>query len=251
MNTGDSRVLCAALRGKIMPAEQAAALIPAGANIGMSGFTGAGYPKVVPVALARRIREAGAAGRAVPVGVWSGADTGPELDGALAAAGGLGRRLPYQSDPACRNAINAGAVDYLDMHLSHVAQVAAEGFLGPLDVAIVEVTAILEDGRRAVHLAGQQPGLARSQAQLVILEVNAWQNPRLEGMHDIYAGPGLPPHRRPIPITATGDDSAAPISPARPARSPPSWKRTPPTGAACSRRRTRISRRHRRAPARV
>lgn len=210
MNTGDSRVLCAALRGKIMPAEQAAALIPAGANIGMSGFTGAGYPKVVPVALARRIREAGAAGAPFRVGVWTGADTGPELDGALAAAGGLGRRLPYQSDPTCRNAINAGAVDYLDMHLSHVAQVAAEGFLGPLDVAIVEVTAILEDGRLvpSTSLGNSQAWL--DQAQLVILEVNAWQNPRLEGMHDIYAGPGLPPHRRPIPITATGDRIGSP-----------------------------------------
>ena len=31
-----------------MPAEAAAALIPAGANVAMSGFTGAGYPKAVP-----------------------------------------------------------------------------------------------------------------------------------------------------------------------------------------------------------
>src|SRR5208283_5181266 len=30
---------------KIMTAQQAAALIPKGSNVGMSGFTGAGYPK--------------------------------------------------------------------------------------------------------------------------------------------------------------------------------------------------------------
>ena len=29
----------------IMSAEQAAAMIPHGVNVGMSGFTGAGYPK--------------------------------------------------------------------------------------------------------------------------------------------------------------------------------------------------------------
>ncbi|MGE8373748.1 MAG: hypothetical protein ACN6N5_00225, partial [Diaphorobacter nitroreducens] len=46
-----------------MSAAEAAALIPAGANIGMSGFTGAGYPKQVPQALAARIEAEHAAGR--------------------------------------------------------------------------------------------------------------------------------------------------------------------------------------------
>ena len=33
------------LRGKIMTADEAAALIPNGAQIGFGGFTGSGYPK--------------------------------------------------------------------------------------------------------------------------------------------------------------------------------------------------------------
>ncbi|MFY8209132.1 MAG: acetyl-CoA hydrolase/transferase C-terminal domain-containing protein, partial [Caulobacter sp.] len=37
-------------------------------------------------------------------------------------------------------------------------------------------------------------------ASKVILEVNRWQNPALEGMHDIYYGTALPPDRRPIPL---------------------------------------------------
>jgi succinyl-CoA:acetate CoA-transferase len=45
--TETSRIRNLALRSKIMTAEQAAALIPKGANVGMSGFTGAGYPKEV------------------------------------------------------------------------------------------------------------------------------------------------------------------------------------------------------------
>ena len=40
------------LAAKTTTAEAAAALIPAGARVGMSGFTGAGYPKAVPAALA-------------------------------------------------------------------------------------------------------------------------------------------------------------------------------------------------------
>ena len=36
---------------RLQCADEAAALIPAGAHVGMSGFTGAGYPKAVPGAL--------------------------------------------------------------------------------------------------------------------------------------------------------------------------------------------------------
>ena len=46
-----SRVKSEALRSKIMSAEDAAALIPAGSTVGMSGFTGSGYPKAAPQAL--------------------------------------------------------------------------------------------------------------------------------------------------------------------------------------------------------
>ena len=35
----------------------------------------------------------------------------------------------------------------MDIHLSHVAQFVEDGFLGKLDVALIEVTAILEEAR--------------------------------------------------------------------------------------------------------
>jgi acyl-CoA hydrolase len=50
-----TRIRCTALVDRIMEAEEAATLIPPGVNAGMSGFTGAGYPKAVPRALASRI----------------------------------------------------------------------------------------------------------------------------------------------------------------------------------------------------
>ena len=120
------------LQSKIMSAEAAAALIPAGANVGMSGFTGAGYPKAVPAALAQRMQASHAAGEPFQIGLWTGASTAPELDGVLAQAHGISMRLPYQSDPTVRKQINAGAMQYTDIHLSHVAQLAWFGFLGPL-----------------------------------------------------------------------------------------------------------------------
>ena len=43
------------LRAKVMSAEAAASFIASGSTVGMSGFTGSGYPKAVPLALAARI----------------------------------------------------------------------------------------------------------------------------------------------------------------------------------------------------
>jgi succinyl-CoA:acetate CoA-transferase len=134
-----SRIESAAARAKVMSAEAAAALIQPGDNVGMSGFTGAGYPKAVPTELARRVTEATERGERFSVSVWTGASTAPDLDGALAAVDGTDLRMPYQSDPVTRAKINAGAMDYLDVHLSHVAQMVWEGFFGHLDIALTEV----------------------------------------------------------------------------------------------------------------
>jgi succinyl-CoA:acetate CoA-transferase len=190
---------------RILSAEAAAALIPAGANVGMSGFTGAGYPKAVPKALAARIEQLHAAGEAFQIGLWTGASTAPELDGALAKVGGISMRLPYQSDPTVRQQINTGHVQYTDIHLSHVAQLAWFGFLGPLNVAVVEVAGILPDGRLIPSSSVGNNKTWLDRADKIILEVNSNQNIGLEGMHDIYYGTRLPPLRRPIPLVHPGD----------------------------------------------
>ncbi len=200
-----TRILNAALRSKIMSAEEAAALIPSGVNVGMSGFTGAGHPKSVPAALAKRIMDANLYGKKFKIGVWTGASTAPELDGALAMVDGVEMRLPYQSDPTCRKRINAGEMEYIDIHLSHVAQSVWFGFLGKLDVAVVEVSGILEDGRLIPSSSVGNNKTWLDCADKVILEVNSWQHPALEGMHDIYYGTALPPHRKPIPIIKSDD----------------------------------------------
>ena len=65
-------------------------------------------------------------------------------------------RLPYQSDPETRKRINAGEMEYMDIHLSHVAQFVEYGFLGKLDVALIEVTAVLEDGAPGAEFVDRQ-----------------------------------------------------------------------------------------------
>jgi len=199
------RIECQALKSKVMPADQAASLIDSGSTVGMSGFTGSGYPKAVPLALAQRIEAAHAAGDRFRVSVWTGASTGPELDGALAKADGIEFRLPYNSDPIAREKINRGEMNYFDMHLSQVAPMAWQGFLGPLDTAIIEVAGIRADGSLIPSSSVGNNKTWLDRAQKVILEVNSWQNEALEGMHDIYYGTALPPNRVPIPLVKPDD----------------------------------------------
>jgi len=198
----ENRVQNSVLAQRVMSGEEAAALIQPGAQIGMSGFTGSGYPKAVPMALARRIADAHLRGDKFKVNVFTGASTGPELDGALAMAGGMQLRIPYQSDPITRKLINSGEMQYIDMHLSQVAQYVEYGFLGKLDLALIEVTAILEDGRviPSTSVGNNQTWI--DCAEKIILEVNSALPMELEGMHDLYYGLGKPPHRDPIPLTS-------------------------------------------------
>jgi succinyl-CoA:acetate CoA-transferase len=207
---GSGRIRHAGLAAKVVPAEEAAAHIRHGDTVGMSGFTGAGYPKEVPQALARRITAAHDAGEPFRVNVWTGASTAPELDGALAAADGIELRLPYQSDPVSRQKINDGLMEYIDVHLSHVAQLAWEGFLGPLDVALVEVSGITEEGLLIPSSSVGNNKTWLDRADRVVLEVNSWQSADLEGMHDIYYGTALPPSRKPIPLVRPGDRIGVP-----------------------------------------
>ncbi len=196
-----SRVKHQGLRSKIMSAAEAASLIKPGMNVGMSGFTGAGYPKAVPKELADLIVKSNNAGTPFKIGVWTGASTAPELDGALASVDGIELRLPYQSDPISRQKINAGQMEYLDIHLSHVAQFVRHGFFGKLDVALIEISSIREDGTLVPSSSLGNNLTWIQEAKHVILEVNSWHSEKLEGMHDIFTDRSVP-HRIPIAITS-------------------------------------------------
>lgn len=204
------RILNKALQGKVMTAEEAASMVRPGDTVGMSGFTGAAYPKVVPVALAKQIMDANLRGEKFRVSIWTGASTAPELDGALAMVDGVELRLPYQSDPICRKKINAGDMEYLDIHLSHVGAFVRCGFLGKLDVAVIEVIGIRENGELIPSSSIGNNKIWLDCADKVILEVNSSQSEKLEGIHDVYQGFALPPHRKPIPLVNASDRIGTP-----------------------------------------
>ena len=189
---------------KIISAEEAASHINHGDNIGFSGFTAAGSPKAVSEALAKRAIAAHEKGEPFQVGVFTGASTSDHLDGALARANAMKFRTPYQSNKDSRNALNRHDVHYYDYHLSQLAQDIRYGFLGSVDVAVIEACDITEDGEITLTSGvGNTPTFARL-AKKVIIELNSYHPKALKGLHDIYE-PADPPCRREIPIYTPSD----------------------------------------------
>jgi len=169
------RILDPRLRERVVSAEHAASLIQPGETVAMSGFTGSGYPKAVPQCLAQRIEQAHGRGEEFRINLLTGASTAPELDGALAKVDGIAMRMPFQSDPDARKRINAGKLDYLDIHLSHVAQHVWFGFYNEIDTAVVEVSAIHADGSLVPSTSVGNNKTWLDLAKKVIIEVNGWQ----------------------------------------------------------------------------
>ena len=185
-------------------AEEAAAEVQHGQTLAFSGFTPAGAPKAVSLALAAKAEREHRAGRDFQVGVITGASTGPSLDGALAKADAISWRTPYQSDPSLRQAINSGRTHFFDMHLSMVAQNVRYGFLGPVHLAVIEACDITEQGEVVLTTGvGCAPTYARV-ADKVVIELNKRHPKALRGFHDLYE-PKDPPVRREIPIYDVAD----------------------------------------------
>ncbi|MFB2538205.1 MULTISPECIES: acetyl-CoA hydrolase/transferase family protein [unclassified Acinetobacter] len=204
------RIRLASLHDKVCSAEQAATFVKDGMLVGISGFTGAGYPKALPTAIAEQAKAAHARGEKFAIRMVTGASTAPECDGVLAEANAIAFRNPFQSDPTLRNNINAGNTAYQDMHLSHVEQQIRQGFYGDMEVAIIEATGITEDGKIIPSMGIGHCNEVLKAAKKVIIEVNAKQNPLLETMHDVYFDIGTPPNRQPIPLVQPSDRIGTP-----------------------------------------
>ncbi|WP_404425179.1 succinate CoA transferase [Nibricoccus sp. IMCC34717] len=193
----------------VLTAAEAASLLRHGDVVGFSGFTAAGSAKAVSRAIAARAREEHTAGRPFKIGMVTGASTGPSLDGELAKADAISFRTPFQSDPDMRKAINAGSVQFFDMHLSVMPQNLRYGFLGKMNWAVIEACDVSYDGRITLTSSvGASPTQCRM-AEKIIIELSGAHPQALHGIHDIYE-PADPPLRREIPIYHTYDRIGSP-----------------------------------------
>lgn len=189
-----SRIRLFPLLDRIVSADQAATVIEDGMIVGMSGFTRAGDAKAVPLAMARR-----AAQDPFQITLVTGASLGKDVDRVLTEAHVLARRMPFQSDPTLRAAINGGEVMFIDQHLSETVEHLRSGQLGPMDYAIIEATAITEDGGIVPTTSVGNSASFAILAKKLIIEINLVQPAELEGLHDIYI-PTRRPTREPIPV---------------------------------------------------
>ncbi|KAF9266564.1 acyl-CoA carboxylate CoA-transferase [Marasmius fiardii PR-910] len=184
--------------------------------IGWSGFTGVGYPKGTPTAIADHIESNNL--QANPetkkkFNLFVGASVGPEVEDRWARLDMIARRYPHQVGKDIAKGINAGRINFADKHLSMFPQDLTYGYYSlkknhgdptkPLDWAIVEATSITEEGHIVPGASvGATPEILQS-AEKIIIEVNT-RIPNLEGLHDINHS-WIPPHRQPYLITHPSD----------------------------------------------
>ena len=186
----------------ILTPQEAACFINDGDGVGISGFTLSGTPKAVLPEDAKRAEEAHAAGKPFKINLYSGASTGDSIDGVLTRAKALNFRAPFISNPTVRNAINNKELIYTDLHLSLMAQDLRYGYLGKVNVAILEAIDITPDGKVYLTTAGGIGQTVANLADKIIIERNTYH--RTMGLHDVYE-PLDPPYRTEIPIYKASD----------------------------------------------
>lgn len=189
---------------KILTAAEAAHFVKHGYTIGVSGFTPAGTPKAVTLEIAKIAEEEHAKGNPFQISIYSGASTGDSCDGVLTRAKAIRYRAPYTTNSDFRKAINDSEIAYNDIHLSQMAQEIRFGFLGKVNVAIVEACEVTADGKIYLTAAGGISPTICHVADQIIIELNRAHSKNMMGMHDVYE-PLDPPYRREIPIYKPSD----------------------------------------------
>ena len=162
----------------------------------------------MPLALARSAE--GSKPRRVTL--ITGASVGDELDGALARAGVIARRYPYQSNASLREKANQGELAYVDMHLSQLPTWIGNGTMGPVDIAILEAVGIDEKGNIIPASSVGISNVLAKYAKRVIVEINTTHSEKLRGLHDIYTCAPAP-DTEPIPLRKTEDRIGVPYIP--------------------------------------
>lgn len=187
-----------------LTAAEAARYVKDGDNIGLSGFTPAGSPKAVTAEIGKMAHELHEQGKPFKIGVFTGASTGDSCDGILSREHAIRYRAPYTTNSDFRKAVNNGEIEYSDIHLSQMAQELRYGFMGEVNIGIIEAFDISDDGKIWVTAGvGVAPTVANL-AKKLIIELNAAHTKCAKGLHDIYE-PSDPPYRKEIQIYKPSD----------------------------------------------
>src|SRR5512138_2291874 len=182
------RIRKKSLLSRVMSAEDTIQFFRDGMDLGWSGFTPVGYPKVVPMALADYVEKHNLQGK-MRFNLFIGASIGAEVEDRWASLQMTDKRWPYQTGKVVQKQVNNGMVRMGDKHLSLYAQDLAYGFYtkhrgGGFDLGLIEASGIAEDG--SIILCGSvgvAPEVIQNSDRLII-EINT-AIPSFEGLHDI------------------------------------------------------------------
>jgi succinyl-CoA:acetate CoA-transferase len=184
------RVRSKALRDRVMSADDAVErFMPARGTVAFSCMGGSALAKEIPDALARSAD----AGREYELTLLTGGSTSTRFEACIGRLG-IRRRFPYLSE-AARKAVNDGRVEFFDSRIAEYPDLVRQGTFsagGPVDVAIVEATAIDERGHLIPSLSVDAMTAFVDASRQVIVELNE-RRPDLTGLHDVYrVRPGVP-----------------------------------------------------------
>jgi len=212
------RIRKAALHKKIV--EDPQSLVPLfkdGMNIGWSGFSFVGCPKIVPKAVADHVESNKLQGQ-MKFSLFAGASTGEEED-RWARLGMLDRRYPFQEGKNIAAGINSKKIRFHDTHLSKFPDQLHYGYYTndkELDIAVIEATAITEEGHIVPSASVGVSPLFTRMSEKIIVELNT-EMLNFEGMHDIVT-PEKPPLRHPLNLYRVHDRIGRPAIPVDPDR---------------------------------
>ncbi|KAJ6172479.1 acetyl-CoA hydrolase Ach1 [Penicillium chermesinum] len=183
-----SRIRRPSYLNKLAKPEDLIDLFPHGTSIGWSGFTGVGYPKKVPTALADHVEKNNLQGK-LKYDLFVGASSGAETENRWARLNMIERRSPHQVGKEIAKGINNGNIKFFDKHLSMFPSDLVYGFYtlnkpkNKIDVAVIEASAITENGGIIPGASvGASPELVQM-AEKVIIEVNT-ASPSFEAIPD-------------------------------------------------------------------
>ena len=182
-----------------LPFREAASVtkrIGSDATVLMSGFGSVGYPKAIPLALAK-------ADRNLSLTLVCSGNVGAEIDVDLIESDAVNRRFTYQSSSAARAATNERRIAFSDRNVSSLGDEVEYNAMVDPDVAVVEAIAVGENWFIPSMSIGQTPAFVASADELIV-EVNRSQPLGLQMIHDIYRR-DAPPDRGPIPLTHPGE----------------------------------------------
>ncbi len=197
-----SRIENPVYREKVISAEQAASYIQDGMTVSIPHFIC--YDN--PVSTARALIERQKKGEKIGVKMISAAVCSPTIDQGWTEAGIFKSYMPYLSaNSSVRKSANTpDGIDFMDYRLSVIPEYIRSGYLGDVDVAIVSVAGITEDGKLKPSVDSGYTQTVLNCAKKIILEINLQSSDEMYLLHDVYE-PGGRPNRQPIPITKADD----------------------------------------------